>query len=560
MSGNEELALGDILDGKYIIEELIGRGGMGAVYRARHVELGSPRAIKIMRRELAQDASFVRRFRNEPLLAEGVRHPNVVSVYDFSTLDDGTSYIVWEYVEGNTLAQLLTKGNVFTSSEVVNFVEQVADGLSAVHEKGILHRDVSPDNIMICTDARGSSNVKLLDFGVAKGGGIPGETPADASMLFGKIGYASPEQMGLLQDDELLDGRTDVFSLAAVAYTMLTGESPFRTASLQVFVHDLIIAPESEIKARYLESLPEPWRAPLSRALARDREARPATTNAFAEEIKKAAKAMGSEGSSIQQPEAGAPRWRGVLFASAVAAAIVAIAVAVTTTTRDVIRTPVKIGEPSAKGRQAFPDETVGLAEPAIAELPQREEVATELAPEPSRSVVAPIETEPSREREDAQAGPVQIAVPMEDERNRVEEAGVDSTPGEPPAAEPKHPNPIDDKMAEGPSERPQPPAPAPPGPQPKTATTVIQPRLVFQKEPVYTDMAKRLRIQGDVILKAMITSQGNVTDIEVVRSLPHLDGAAIEAARQWKYEPALRDGVAVPYKMDLKVTFRFTP
>ena len=173
MPEQEQLAVGDVLDGKYRVEGLIGRGGMGAVYRARHIGLDAPRAIKLMRPELAQDEAFIQRFENEAFLAEGVRHPNVVALYDFASLPDGTKYIVWELVEGETVRDGLERDTVFTSSEVIRLVSQIGGGLAAAHKKGILHRDVSPDNIMICAGSTTDRNAKLLDFGVAKAAGTP---------------------------------------------------------------------------------------------------------------------------------------------------------------------------------------------------------------------------------------------------------------------------------------------------------------------------------------------------------------------------------------------------
>ena len=262
---------------------------MGAVYRARHVGLDAARAIKLMRPELARDEAFIQRFENEAFLAEGVRHPNVVALYDFASLPDGTKYIVWELVEGETVREGLERGTVFTSSEVIRLVCQIGGGLAAVHKKGILHRDVSPDNIMICAGGTTDRNAKLLDFGVAKAAGTPKSMATTTGMVFGKIGYASPEQMGLLRGDESLDARTDVFSLAAVTYAMLTGKPPFVTSSMRSFLHDLMIASEAEVRTRLVADLEEPWRKPLARALARNRQARPPSVEAFVEEIRKIA-------------------------------------------------------------------------------------------------------------------------------------------------------------------------------------------------------------------------------------------------------------------------------
>ncbi len=162
MSTSKILAKGDVIDGKYRIEALIGRGGMGAVYRARHLRLDALRAIKLMRTELADDDEFVQRFHNEARLVESLRHANVVALYDYAMLDDGTKYIVWEYVEGETIGKHLLSGRRFTPEQTLDLVRQIANGLAAAHDQGILHRDVSPDNIMICSDGQ----AKVLDLGL----------------------------------------------------------------------------------------------------------------------------------------------------------------------------------------------------------------------------------------------------------------------------------------------------------------------------------------------------------------------------------------------------------
>jgi serine/threonine protein kinase len=264
--------IGRVLDGKYRIVERIGSGGMGTVYRALHVTLGAQRAAKVMRHELAEDASFVERFRREARVVERLRHPNLVSLHDFGQMPDGTWYIVSELVDGVTLA----RGPRRTPAEIAHLLGQVADGLAHAHRKGIVHRDLSPDNIMVTrADDAGVVSAKLLDFGVAKTlGALRGPEGTDSSLFFGKVGYASPEQMGLLPAGDELDARSDVFSLAAVAIELLTGELPWRKESVQSYVHDLIVRPEAQNRERIAALAPPSWVPALTRALARDRASR----------------------------------------------------------------------------------------------------------------------------------------------------------------------------------------------------------------------------------------------------------------------------------------------
>lgn len=284
MGAAPSLHVGQVLDEKYRIDELVGHGGMGTVYRARHLALGAPRAIKVVRRELAEDPTIVERFRHEALLAESLRHPNLVSLYDFSSLPDGTPYIVWEYVEGETISKRIAYGRPFTPLEVVDLVGQVADGLAAAHRRGIVHRDISPDNIIV-SEAAGIRVAKVLDFGIAKiakGGTVQ---TTGSGLFLGKIGYSSPEQMGLLAESEVLDSRTDVFSLGVVAYLMLTGRLPFRSGSVNSYFHDVVVSDEGRVQASFLEQLSEPWCGVFRRAIARNRDQRTPSMGALKAEL-----------------------------------------------------------------------------------------------------------------------------------------------------------------------------------------------------------------------------------------------------------------------------------
>lgn len=283
--------IGRVIDGKYQITERIGAGGMGAVYKAVHASLGASRAIKVMKRELLEDRVFVERFQNEARLAESLRHPNLVALYDFSRLDDGAWYIVSEYVQGDTLAALWKRGVRFPSADVAALLGQIADGLALAHRKGIVHRDISPDNIMITRGESGEPVAKLLDFGIAKDvADSTGQT--GSGMLLGKIGYSSPEQMGLIPKGERIDERADVFSLSAVAFEMLAGCLPWRKDSLQSYVHDLLVRPESQTLDEIDRSVPHEWRGVFKNGLARQREGRTPSIQALRAEMTQAAQRL----------------------------------------------------------------------------------------------------------------------------------------------------------------------------------------------------------------------------------------------------------------------------
>jgi serine/threonine-protein kinase len=269
---------------------------MGAVYRALHVSLGAPRAIKVMRRELAEDAAFVERFQAEARLVEGLRHPSLVALHDFGRLADGTWYIASELVEGETLAALLARGARFSSADVAHLLGPICDGLALAHRKGIVHRDISPDNVMVTRPDGEEPLAKLLDFGVAKDLVKGTGARTGPTLLLGKVGYASPEQMGLIAAGQGIDVRSDVFSLAAVAYQMLAGALPWRRDDLRSYVHDLIVRPEAATHAEVTARVPEPWRDTFARALVRDRERRTPSMQAFKADLAEAARrASGGE-------------------------------------------------------------------------------------------------------------------------------------------------------------------------------------------------------------------------------------------------------------------------
>ena len=274
--------VGTLLDGKYRIEERIGGGGMGSVYRARHVSLGAVRAIKLMRRELAEDAGFVARFQKEARLAARLRHPHLVALYDFARQPDGTWYSVSEFVVGETVAARIAKGARFTGEDVARLLGQIADGLAMAHGDGVVHRDISPDNIIVARGESGDEVAKLLDFGIAKELCTDADGTTASGLLLGKIGYASPEQMGLLPRGETIDARTDVFSLSAVAYLMLTGgKLPWPRETPRAYIHDLLVRPEADIRAAITRDIPPEWRPVLTGGLARRRAERIASVSAL---------------------------------------------------------------------------------------------------------------------------------------------------------------------------------------------------------------------------------------------------------------------------------------
>ena len=279
--GAEQNALraGEILDGKYEILDKIAEGGMGEVYRARHLHLEEIRIVKVMKSIGAQDEAHRRRFVEEARLATRLRHPHVAALYDFAPLPTGGYYMVWEHIDGTTLLERLRRGRM-EIPEAVEIAGQVLSGLAEIHRLGVVHRDISPDNIMI-VERDGARTAKIIDLGIAKNVTADSAAMTATGVFLGKLKYCSPEQAGALGADERLDGRSDLYSFGAVLYQMLSGRPLFESPT-----------PEGYI-AKHLQEIPPPLRlhderagpalaAIVARALEKDRRNRYSSAAEFA--------------------------------------------------------------------------------------------------------------------------------------------------------------------------------------------------------------------------------------------------------------------------------------
>ena len=214
MNTNEKY-IGKILDGRYRILGVIGEGGMAVVYKALDQRLDRNVAVKIMRDEMAEDEEFRSRFCAESHAVAMLSHPNIVAVYDVSH-SDAMEYIVMELVDGITLKQYIDRKGALAWKEALHFSRQIAKALSHAHERGIVHRDIKPQNIMLLRDG----TIKVGDFGIAA---LENEIHEDSGQAIGSIHYIAPEQAR----GEFPDARSDIYSLGVVIYEMLTGEKPY---------------------------------------------------------------------------------------------------------------------------------------------------------------------------------------------------------------------------------------------------------------------------------------------------------------------------------------------
>ncbi|MGZ5437016.1 MAG: protein kinase domain-containing protein [Pyrinomonadaceae bacterium] len=285
--------VGSVLDGQYQIESLLGRGGMGAVYLARHILLGDRVAIKMLPPEMLSNAEWLRRFQREGQAARRFRHPNAVTVYDLRTSSDGMIYLVMEYVEGTTLDVELKKRGRFSPAEALATLKPVMSVLNAAHAMGVVHRDLKPENIMIGKAGTGGEPVvKLLDLGIAKlrevaGAEKTGSTNLTvAGQMLGTPYYMSPEQWGELPEDgsSEIDGRADIYSLGVVFYEIISGKRPFSGVTILELRKQhvtLTAQPLHEVAS----NVPVDFGKALMRAMAKDRGDRQTTAGELEKEL-----------------------------------------------------------------------------------------------------------------------------------------------------------------------------------------------------------------------------------------------------------------------------------
>lgn len=282
-----------VLDGQYQIESMLGKGGMGAVYRARHILLGDRVAIKILPPEVRTNAEWLRRFRREGQAARRFRHHNAVTVYDLRTAGDGTIYMVMEYVEGHTLSEELKRRGRLTPREAFEILEPIMSVLNTAHAMGVVHRDLKPENIMIGKANNGVPVVKLLDLGIAKMREIAGAESGGtteltmAGQVLGTPYYMSPEQWGELPLDgnSEIDGRADIYSLGLVFYELIVGKRPYSGATLLELRREHISVTPSPLH-EVVPDVPRAFSFAIARATAKDRGDRHVTADEFASDLR----------------------------------------------------------------------------------------------------------------------------------------------------------------------------------------------------------------------------------------------------------------------------------
>src|SRR5437588_5643873 len=257
----DQLERGAVVGG-YRIDELIGRGGMGLVYRATNVALHRIYALKVLSPELAEDQQFRERFKREMRIAASLHHPNIVGIY-YAGEHEGMLFFVMDFVTGTDLREILLKHGAIEPNRAVDLLEQFASALDAAHRRGLVHRDVKPANIMI-TVKDGEEHAYLTDFGLAKKFDTASGLTAKGLMV-GTVDYMAPEQI----TGNHTDARTDIYALGCVCYQMLTGKVPYErdnsVATLFAHVHE----PPPPLAGEVSESHPA-FVPVLEKAMAKD--------------------------------------------------------------------------------------------------------------------------------------------------------------------------------------------------------------------------------------------------------------------------------------------------
>ena len=263
----EDPLIGQTLASKYRIDKLIKTGGMGSVYRGKHVLMDKTVAIKVLRPSLAVDDAVVARFSREAKAASKISHPHAVSVTDFGEAENGVVFLVMEYLDGRTLKEVINSVGSLPLDQAVEIIRQVAGALDVAHSQGVVHRDLKSDNIMLVSH-NGDQWAKVLDFGIAKiqqAEGVRDVEITEANLVVGTPQYMSPEQCSQTGP---LDPRSDIYSLGIIVYEMLVGKVPFTGESPTVIMMKQVQDPPPSILSVRPE-LPEEADAIIQRALAK---------------------------------------------------------------------------------------------------------------------------------------------------------------------------------------------------------------------------------------------------------------------------------------------------
>ncbi|MEM1180727.1 MAG: protein kinase [Acidobacteriota bacterium] len=270
-SGGADLRPGSVLAGRYRLDEVVGKGNFGVVYRGHHLELDMPVAIKLLHAQVA-GGDALQRFRSEGRSAVRIRHANAVTVYDFGVTEAGAAYLIMEFLEGEPLSANLRRERRLHPKRVAEILTPVCDVLEAAHKQDLVHRDVKPENVFLQRSGNGEI-VKVLDFGIAKlvGEHVARENLTAEGFVLGTPAYMAPERLR----NRLYDGRSDVYSLGVMLFQLLSGRLPFPPDKSDPMALLMMHIKEAPPKLRSVVDVSQDFEALIERCLSKEPEPRP---------------------------------------------------------------------------------------------------------------------------------------------------------------------------------------------------------------------------------------------------------------------------------------------
>ncbi|MBO6938736.1 MAG: protein kinase [Deltaproteobacteria bacterium] len=298
----QDKIVGTTIDGRYEVESVLGEGGMGLVYKARHIVLNKPLAIKVLRPDVSRDEEIITRFRQEAQSASAIGNQHIIDISDFGTLPDGSTYFVMEFLNGVDLTGAIEEAAAPPPAEpgqpaprtgmdpkrIVHVTKQLCRALGAAHEAGIVHRDLKPDNIYLIKRGGDSNFVKVLDFGIAKVGGSSSKLTR-AGQVFGTPHYMSPEQCA----GSGVDHRTDIYALGVIMYEMATGDVPFDADNLMGILTKHLYE-EPAAPRTLVPSIPEELELVILKAMTKQADVRYQTMEELLQDLERVEAGVGT--------------------------------------------------------------------------------------------------------------------------------------------------------------------------------------------------------------------------------------------------------------------------